>query len=105
MVVVMDVRPASARATAADGAGVDNMACEACECMDEEKHATRGGCQALRRNKAKDFRWMQLKPMVCALQHAGHEDAVGVLGVIAERRTRNEACAGVKRTCRREVRH
>lgn len=66
MVVVMSVRPISARAIAGDGAGAGSVACEGWKCMAEEKHATPGGCQALRRNKANDFRWMQLKPMICA---------------------------------------
>ncbi len=63
MVVVMIVRPAPARDTAGCGAGVGIVACGAWKRMPEEKHAPPGGCQALRRNKAKDFSWMQLKPM------------------------------------------
>ncbi len=63
MVVVMSVRPISARPIAGDGASAVSVACVRWKCMAEEKHATPGGCQALRRNKAKDFRWMQLKPM------------------------------------------
>ncbi len=63
MVVVMSVRPIFARAIAGDGAGAGSVACVGWKCMAEEKHATPGGCQALRRNKANDFRWMQLKPI------------------------------------------
>jgi hypothetical protein len=63
MVVVIPVRPAPARDIAGVRAGVGNVACGAWGRMTKEKHATPGGCQALRRNKANDFRWMQLKPM------------------------------------------
>lgn len=63
MVVVIPVRPAPARDTAGWDAGVGYVACGAWKRMPKEKHATRGGCQALRRNKANDFRWMQLKPI------------------------------------------
>ena len=63
MVVVMPVRPAQARDGAGCVAGVGFVVWSAWKRMPEEKHGTPGGCQALRRNKANDFSWMQLKPI------------------------------------------
>jgi hypothetical protein len=63
MVVVMPVRPSQARDGAGCVAGVGFVVWSAWKRMPEEKHGTPGGCQALRRNKANDFSWMQLKPM------------------------------------------
>jgi len=60
----MIVRPPHARDGAGTGAVVGFAGAWARERMPEEKHGTPGGCQALRRSKANDFNWMQLKPMM-----------------------------------------
>ena len=67
VMVVIRVRPSRACADAGMGAVVGFAVAWAWKRMAEENHGTPGGCQALRRNKANDFRWMQLKPMACAL--------------------------------------
>ncbi len=63
MVVIRVVRPPDARTDAGIGAVVVFADAWARERMGEENHGTRGGCQALRCNKANDFSWMQLKPI------------------------------------------
>ena len=63
MVVIGVVRPPCARGVAGIGAVVVSAVAWAWKRMHEEDHGTPGVCQALRRNKANDFRWMQLKPI------------------------------------------
>ena len=63
MVVIGVVRPPCARGVDGIGAVVVSAVAWAWERMNEEDHGTPGVCQALRRNKANDFRWMQLKPI------------------------------------------
>ncbi len=62
MVVIGVVRPPCARGVDGIGAVVVSAVAWAWKRMHEEDHGTPGVCQALRRNKANDFRWMQLKP-------------------------------------------
>ena len=63
MVVIGVVRPPCARGVDGIGAVVVSAVAWAWERMHEEDHGTPGVCQALRRNKANDFSWMQLKPI------------------------------------------